>query len=128
IRFFDEDTSVHILYDTGDWRGDEVVPYLQSLDIDALDVVIISHPHADHIGQLTDVMEEFPVDEIWMTGNTASTDLFQRTMESIAENDIAFIEPIAGEVLTIGPLTIEILHPDETLTGNLNRDSLSARF
>jgi len=128
IRFYDDDAEVNILYDTGDWRGDEVVPYLQALQIDTVDLVIISHPHADHMGQLKEVIDAFTVEEIWMTANEANTDLFATTMKKIVDQDIHYLEPTAGDLVTIGPLTIEILHPGETLTGDFNRDSLSARF
>ena len=128
IRFFDEDTAVHILYDAGDWQGDEVVPYLQSLGIKTLDLIMISHPHADHIGQLSQIIDEFSIEEIWMTGNVANTNLFEETMQHILAKEIHYIEPVAGDVLSIGPLTIEVLHPGEELTGDFNRDSLSARF
>lgn len=129
IRFYDAEDEFHILYDTGDWKGNEVVPYLETLDIDQLDLVIISHPHADHIGQLKEVIENFSIGELWMTGNETNTNLFETTLETIMNYDIPFVEPEAGEVLTIGPLTIEVLHPTSSqLTGDLNRDSLSARF
>lgn len=128
LRFYDEDEAVHILYDTGDWKGNEVVPYLQQLEITDLDLVIISHPHADHIGQLKGVLENFNVHELWMTGNQAETDLFQTTMQTVLNQNIHYLEPTAGDKLTIGPLLIEVLHPGETLTGDLNRDSLAARF
>ena len=31
-------------------RGDELVEYIQSLNIDYIDVVVLSHPHDDHMG------------------------------------------------------------------------------
>src|SRR5699024_8228792 len=66
IDYDNQDERYTILYDTGDWQGDEVVPFLQKKDVETIDIIIISHPHADHIGQLTNVVENFSVEEVWM--------------------------------------------------------------
>lgn len=122
----EEDEQFVILYDAGDWRGNEVVPFLKEQNIEAINVVIISHPHADHIGQLTNVLNHFDVAEVWMTGNSANTNVFADAMEAIIENDVAYEEPEAGDVFDIGSLELTVLHPEQ-LTGDLNEDSLSIR-
>lgn len=121
------DSQYAILYDVGDWQGDEMVPYLQKESIDFIDLIIISHPHADHIGQLDSIMDHFDAGEVWMSGNAANTDLFQDAMEAVLESDADYDEPKAGAMYDIGPLELAILHP-ETLSGDLNEDSLSVRF
>lgn len=126
ILLEDEKEQFVLLYDTGDWRGSEVVPFLKREKIEAIDIVIISHPHADHIGQLSDVLNNFDVDEVWMTGNSANTNVFADAMEAIIDNDVMYDEPVAGDIFDIGSLTLEVLHP-YTLTGGLNEDSLSIR-
>lgn len=128
LTFADDDEEYAILYDTGDWQGSEVVPYLQNAGIEALDIVMISHPHADHIGQLADVLDEFSVGEVWMTGNTATSGVYERAAEAVLDSDADYDEPIAGDVFDIGPLTVDVLHPTNELTGGLNEDSLSVLF
>lgn len=123
----DEEDMYTILYDTGDWQGNEVVPYLQQQGIETIDIIIISHPHADHIGQLEAVLTTFDVEEVWMTGNTTTSEVYTKAAEAILANDIDYDEPQAGDIFDIGPLTLHVLHP-ETLTGGLNEDSLSIHF
>src|SRR5699024_1857198 len=120
----DKDETYHILYDTGDWKGNEVVPYLKDLKVDYIDIVIISHPHADHIGQLHKVLDQFDVGEVWMSSNTAQSEVYNKAVEAIVKSDADFDEPKAGDVFDIGPLQITILHP-ANVTGNLNEDSIS---
>lgn len=127
FEYTDKLETYRILYDVGDWRGNEVVPYLDKLDINTIDVIIISHPHADHIGQLEKVMENFTVDEVWMSGNTAETQTFQAAMESVINSQATYLEPTIGDEMDIGPLQLTVLHPG-TLTGGLNEDSLSIKF
>ncbi len=127
LEFTEGDDSYAILYDAGDWQGNEVVPYLHNEGIDYLDIVIISHPHADHIGQLEDVLANIEVGEVWMTGNTANSAVYERATEAILASDANYDEPEAGDVFDVGALTLNILHP-KSLTGRLNEDSLSVHF
>lgn len=124
FQFSDGDEDYTLLYDTGDWRGNEIVPYLQGLGIDYLDIVMISHPHADHIGQLDKVLQSVEVGEVWMSSNTAESQAYQNAVKTIIEKDIDFDEPSAGDVFDIGSLVLTILHP-ASLTGKLNEDSIS---
>src|SRR5699024_7093769 len=48
----DDEHEYVILYDVGDWQREEVVDYLHEQQIENIELIIISHPHADHIGQL----------------------------------------------------------------------------
>lgn len=124
FQYRDKNENYTILYDTGDWLGDEVVPFLQEEGIECIDLVIISHPHADHIGQLKKVMQTFEVDEVWMSGNTANSNVFNEALQAVLDSDAEYVEPRAGDIFDIGPLTMTVLHPD-ILTEKLNEDSLS---
>ncbi len=117
----------NVLFDAGDWNKTDVVSYLHDRQIKTIDLIIISHPHADHIGQLPQIMDEFTVDEVWFSGNTTASRTFQQAAEAVLESDADYYEPRAGETFDIGSLGIEIIHPS-TLTGKLNEDSISARF
>lgn len=116
-----------ILYDAGDWNKNDLIDYLAGQTIDKIDLIIISHPHADHIGQLEKVMHTYEVEEVWMSGNTSSSGTFQAALEAVLESGASYHEPRAGESFDVGTMGIEILHPS-SLTGKLNEDSISARF
>ena len=120
----DGDETYVFLYDTGDWKGNEVLPYLEKQGIDYIDIIMISHPHADHIGQLDKILHQVEVGEVWMTSNTAGSKAYEKAVQTIIDKDIDFDEPTAGDVFDIGPLILTILHPD-ALTEKLNEDSLS---
>src|SRR5699024_1259281 len=112
-----------ILIDSGDWNGNETVTYLNQLGIQKLDLVVGSHPHADHIGQIDKVIDALPVDEVWMSGGETTSNVFGRVMTAIDEKGIGYDEPRAGDNYTIGNLKIDILSPNN-LTGDLNDDSI----
>lgn len=127
FQFHNEGELMNILYDTGDWKRTDVIDYLTKLNIDTLDLVIISHPHADHIGQLSKIIDTFEVGEVWMSGNQTTTNNFTSAIQAVLEAEIPYDEPRQGMIYDIGPLTLSILHPSE-LTGGLNEDSLSIKF
>ena len=52
-----------MLVDAGPRDGDAVC-YLRSLGVDGIDLVIATHPHADHIGGMPAIFNAFPVREI----------------------------------------------------------------
>lgn len=127
FQYTEQDEHFTILYDTGDWNKNDVVNYLDSQNITYIDLVIVSHPHADHIGQLADIVQAYEVGEVWLSGNTSSSKTFQKSVEAIMASDADYYEPRVGESFEIGPMEIEVLHP-EKLSGDLNQDSISLRF
>lgn len=54
-----------VLIDAGDiGGGDAVVAYLKAQGVNRIDLLIASHPHADHIGGMKEVVETFDIGKI----------------------------------------------------------------
>ena len=121
--------EVTVLIDTGRFDRSDVVPLLRDLGVSRLDLLIVSHPHADHIGQFDRVMAAFDVDEVWWSGATTTTRTFERAVAALEASDARYEEPRAGQTTTVGPLGIEILHPaaGDSLR-DLNDSSLALRI
>ena len=100
-----------ILIDAGDRGENDVIEHLQRLGVDSIDLFILTHPHADHIGQAAKVLEIFAVDEVWMSGYEHSTRLFEEVLDAILETDAYYYEPRTGEHLTFGELQLYVLNP-----------------
>ena len=135
IHFFDvgqadatllDGPDFNVLVDAGHWQRNDVVPHLRNEGIEELDLMILTHPHADHIGQADIVLEELEVREVWMSGDTHTTQTFGRVVDAIEASDAGYHEPRAGEVFEVGSLRIEILHPKE-LTGDLHEGNIAVR-
>ncbi|MCT2537708.1 MBL fold metallo-hydrolase [Aquibacillus koreensis] len=119
--------SYTILIDAGDWDSTDVVTYLQGLDITEIDIAIGTHPDADHIGQLDKVIQNFEVGEVWLSGNTSTSETFQRLMDEIEVSGVDYDEPRAGDIYDVGSLQIEILYPYK-ISGNANQESISMKL
>lgn len=46
-------------------RGDELVEYIKNLEIDYIDVLVLSHPHDDHMGGSAEILNNFDVGVIY---------------------------------------------------------------
>lgn len=113
-----------VLIDAGRHDQDQVAPYLAQVGVTHIDLLIGTHPHADHIGQMAKVIEYFPVHEVWMCGNSTTSRTYEKVLDAILASDANYHEPRTGEQYQIGSLDITVLHPNES-QGNLNDDSIS---
>ncbi|WP_440895044.1 MBL fold metallo-hydrolase [Amphibacillus sp. Q70] len=116
--------DVTILFDAGNWNRRDVVEYLQALHIEKIDLLIGSHPDADHIGQMPLILEQFQVDEMWMSGVESTSRVFEQTLNKMLEHEVNYHEPRAGESYQLGDLLIEVIAPEQ-LTNDANEDSIS---
>lgn len=127
FQFTYDDKPFTILYDAGDWNKNDVVRYLSAQQITFIDLIIISHPHADHTGQLADIVNTFEVGEVWLSGNTSTSQTFQQGLEAVLASEADYYEPRAGDEFEIGPLKIDVLHPN-SISGKFNEESISLLF
>ncbi len=118
----------NVLIDGGD-RGTTVVNYLQNQGIESLDLVIGTHPHADHIGGLINVMESIPVKEVIDPAVVHTTQTFEDYLDLIEQKDIKFTEGRAGMARDLGSgAKMEIIHPTSPSNDHLNNASIVARI
>lgn len=127
IQFSDQNDSYNILIDSGDWNRNDTINYLKHHNIKKIDLMVGTHPHADHIGQMDRIIEQFSVDEVWMSGDLATSQVFERVLTAIDEHDVGYHEPRAGESYEIGPLTVDVVHP-ASVNGDLNNGSISLKL
>ncbi|MFC0470451.1 MBL fold metallo-hydrolase [Halalkalibacter kiskunsagensis] len=116
-----------LLIDAGRHDAIDVTPYLQSQGITDLDLMILTHPHADHVGQADKVIEAFPIKEVWMSGDEHTSATFERVLDALLDSDAEYYEPRAGESFTIGSALVEVYNP-ESVTGDLHEGSISVRI
>lgn len=112
--------DVILLIDAGDMGRDDVVPLLKELGVPRIDVFIVTHPHADHIGQAVQVLETFPVAEVWMSGSEHNTNLYEDLVDAILRSDAQYWEPRRGDRVQYGKLIVDILNPVEVGTGKVD--------
>ncbi|GAB6990398.1 ComEC/Rec2 family competence protein [Paenibacillus pini] len=65
-----------------------MINYLHSYGVSRLDVVIGSHPDADHIGGLDRVIKELPIGKIYMPKIMSSTKTFESVLDAVASKNL----------------------------------------
>ncbi|MDQ0175960.1 MBL fold metallo-hydrolase [Bacillus chungangensis] len=127
FEFQHKGENFNLLIDTGNFNSSNALDYLLDHGVDHIDAVMITHPHADHVGQLDKIIENITVDEVWMSGYTITSQTFERAMEAALNSNATYHEPRVGEVYDVGPLAIEILNPAK-IEGSIHENCLAVRL
>jgi len=124
-------TAGSVLIDGGDNRlnmGEHVVQYLRDAGVSEITYVIATHPHADHIGGLIDVLHAFPIGTLIMPPVSHTTLTFERFLDAIEAQDIYVRAPVAGGTFSVGEAVFTIIAPNASGYQNLNDYSVSLRM
>jgi len=77
-----------------------------------LDLVILTHPHADHVGGLIDVLRTYQVEKVvfWQVPYDSAD--FREFVDLVGEKALSVLEVTAGEILTLDQQTrAEVWYP-----------------
>lgn len=108
--------------------GASVVSYVKGLGIRSLDVVVATHPHADHIGGMPAVLNNIPVKQFIDSGYPSTTPDYEEMLNIIDQKGITFRTVSAGDIISLDPsLTISVLNPPKTFFDNANDNSVVLR-
>ena len=121
IKYGDMD----ILIDAGNTNsGKDVVSYLTRLGVDDLELVIATHPHADHIGGMYDVLKAFEIEAIWTTTATYDSSVYRSFTEQIAAQALNLHHPKPGEVHNYEEIQLTVLGPVRENYTDINDTSI----
>jgi competence protein ComEC len=89
-----------------------LAPYLWNKGIRRLDLVVLSHPHPDHMNGLVAILKKFEVDSVWESGldtDLPGYDEFRAVMHDrkISHRPVSADEP----PVMLGQAMISVLHP-----------------
>jgi competence protein ComEC len=113
-----------ILVDAGDNnKSDIVMDYLKRQKVNKLDLVIGTHPHADHIGGLDVVIDNFDISKIIMPQISQqlmpTTKTYKDVLSSISKKGLKITKPNQGEKIQFDTFYIEII------SDNIDYDNLN---
>jgi competence protein ComEC len=107
--------------------GPTVTSYLKGHGVSTIDVLVSTHPHADHIGGLLTVVKEFPVKVVYDNGIPHTTQTYEEYLTLIDQKNIRYIVPQRGDTMDLGPnVTVQVLSPPPggIAGGDLNENAI----
>ncbi|MBN1937311.1 MAG: MBL fold metallo-hydrolase [Anaerolineae bacterium] len=116
--------------------GREVIlPYLKANGFDRLNVMVLTHPDADHVGGLPEVLRGIPVDRVVSTGQVHTTQIYAEFLQELGtardERGTQVIRGVAGvEIPFDAAVKVEVLGPDRAAIdgSDLNNASVVLRL
>ncbi|MFC2069316.1 ComEC/Rec2 family competence protein [Chloroflexota bacterium] len=118
--------TTEILLDGGG-RNSEVASYISAYVDEPLEVMVATHPHADHIGGLIEVLNIFQVEQIWHNGDISETKTYSDFMNRVNSEGADIHTARLHDVIKAGELELFVHHPTD-LEGSTNNNSIVLHF
>jgi competence protein ComEC len=110
-----------------DAGASRVVPLLEREGADAIDVLIASHAHLDHVGGFGAVLSALPVGSVVEPAAPGTDSTYREMLGVVAASGAAWDPARRGERFLVDSVEFTVLHPDTAWSGwglDLNDDSV----
>ncbi|MHC3439483.1 ComEC/Rec2 family competence protein [Natrialbaceae archaeon A-gly3] len=109
-----------MLVDTGDWRqdGEGVIEYLEAQEVERIDHLVATHPHADHIGGHAAVIEHFETEgegigAAYDSGVAHTSQTYDRYLDAVEAHEVTLFEVREGDEVPFEGVDATVLNPPE---------------
>jgi len=107
-----------IIFDTGpyvygrDSGKDVIAPYLRRRGWNRIDLLVLSHPHNDHVGGTSYLLDHFRVDRLWIPGAEYDSRGYRHLISLAKERDVP-IDTVHCGIFTnqFDPAILQVLGP-----------------
>ena len=114
-----------ILIDTGNkLDAPNLISFLEDdLKINKISMVVGTHPHEDHIGGMSEIIKEIPIDTILMPNVISTSKTFEILLDTIDELNYKITVPKVNQIFDFDNLKIQIIYTGKN-NKNLNDSSI----
>ena len=89
-----------------------------------IDIVLLTHPHADHVTGLVEVLKRYDIGTVILSGADLKTDVYSEFLKVITEKNIPVVIAEAGEAIHFSDnLEFDILSPERAKNLVFNKKS-----
>lgn len=123
----------HILVDGGPGSGvlEELAVLLPFFSKD-IDLMVLTHPHADHIDGLVEVLKRYEVKSVLFSAVDFSSGAYDEFLHEINEQEIDFWVAEKDEDFRFNSMILDVVYPLNQISGeqfeNFNNSSLALRI
>jgi competence protein ComEC len=100
----------HVLVDGGP-DGAVLLERLRAYGVTELELVVLTHPHADHATGLAELVGQMRITEVWADTEPHTTEASQRLFEALDMRGIPVTRPSVGQRRDVGALAIAVRGP-----------------
>ncbi len=116
----------NVLVDAGEEKDAAAIrKVLDNLGIKKIDILIGTHPHADHIGGMQSIVENYDIEKIIMSPQIHTSKTYENLLEAIDKKSYTVTLPNIEKVYELGKLKLKIIGPCKDYE-ELNDDSVVA--
>ncbi len=114
-----------LLIDGGERQSsDKVLSTLQEHNVSHIDVIVATHPHADHIGGLIEVIYNVNVGQVIDSGQVHTTQTFEDFLVAIESRQVPLRLVSEGDSIDLDPtVKIDVLNPPVGLPDGANNEA-----
>ena len=87
-----------------------------------IDLIVLTHAHADHLGGLIHVLENYHVENVLWNGVRTDTNLFDKWQRLLEEKDYNIKISEAGQRIKSGSFFIDVLYPFKKINDEFFKD------
>ncbi len=73
---------------------DSIIDYLEKEGVTSIDYIVATHPHADHINTMDDIIEKIDIGKIYIPQVQNNTRVFENLLLSIKKKRLDISRPV----------------------------------
>ena len=97
---------------------------MEKSGIDHIDILVLTHPHKDHIGGASWILNTYPVETLYTTTRTNDIDMYRTLQQTIADKGITPQYLEQGKQFTFGQVNVQVLSPYDVNDKEINNTSI----
>lgn len=105
--------------------GSYISDFIKSKGYSKIDYLVATHPHADHIGGMTEIINSFDIGTVYLPNAQTNTKTYENFLTAILDKSIPAIQTKSGtEILSADNLKVSALAPNSDEYKELNNYSI----
>ena len=91
--------------------GQALLERLRAYGVSSLELVVVSHPHADHVTGLTAMVGRVAVGRVWQAAEPHTSPAYQDLLVSLTRLGVPVSSPAVGTTYTLGEVVLTVVGP-----------------
>lgn len=114
----------YIMVDSGSTNEkDKLYDYINKIGTNSFEVIVATHPHEDHIGNLDNIIDDYKVNAVYMPRASTNTKAFEKLLNSIKQEGLKIKSIEAGVEFVVDDVKFEFLAPNSDSYEDMNNYS-----